>query len=130
VAEQSIAVLFIDPDTASAERLARALKGRYGTEVVPSAQAAVATLRARLPHLIVTELDLPDANGLEFIAALHRSERTRHVLIVVVTARRSVQDKIAAFQAGSDDFIVKPVSPEQLETHVLLMSRFRRIIGG
>jgi DNA-binding response OmpR family regulator len=130
MAKQSIAVLFIDPDTPSAERLAQALNGRYTTEVVPSAQAALATLRAHVPHLIVTELDLPDGDGLEFIASLHRSERTRHVLIMVVTTRRSIQDKIAAFQAGSDDYIVKPVSPEHLETHVLLMSRFRRIIGG
>jgi PleD family two-component response regulator len=124
-----LSILFIDPDVASAERLVRSLQGRYAFAVVPTARQAQAAINARTPDLIVMELDLPDARGLELLLSLHNSPTMRHILILVLTKRQGVADKIAAFQAGADDYLVKPVDAEQFETHVLLVSRFRKIIG-
>jgi DNA-binding response OmpR family regulator len=124
----SMAVLFIDPDVASAERLAQTLRGRFAVAVVPSAQAARSAMSIRMPDLIVTELGLPDANGVDLIATIHSAPATRNVLVMVVTHRTSVRDKIAALQAGADDYLVKPVDADQFETHFLLVSRFRKVI--
>ena len=121
-------LLFVDPDIASAERLARSLRGSYTVAVVASAQAASAAMRLRVPDVIVTELDLPDARGQNLIASLRHNPASRHVLLMVVTHRTSVQDKIAAFEAGGDDFMVKPVSVQQFEMHLQLVSRFRKVI--
>lgn len=126
----SMAVLFIDPDTATAERLARALKDITAVAVVPTVQAARAAMKARTPNLIVMDLDVPDGNAIEFIAQIHNAPDTRNVLVIVLTARTNVQDKIAAFQAGADDYLVKPVEPQQFATHVQLVSRFRQVIGN
>jgi DNA-binding response OmpR family regulator len=123
-----LAVLFIDPDVATAERLAHPLKRRFAVAIVPSAQAARTAMSMRMPDLVVTEIDLPDANGLNIVANLRNSPSTRHVLLMVVTHRSSVMDKIAAFQAGSDDYLVKPIDADKFETHFLLVSRFRKII--
>ena len=126
---QSLSVLFIDPDRESAEMLARSLRGRHAIAIVGSATHAQSAISVRTPDLIVMELDLPDARGLELMRAIHAAPATRNVLILVVTKRTSVNDKIAAFQAGADEFLVKPVDPEQFETHVLLISKFRKVIG-
>ncbi|MGZ6282630.1 MAG: response regulator [Ktedonobacterales bacterium] len=125
----AMAVLFIDPDAENAERLSRALRGVGAVAVVPTAQAAAAAMGARMPNLVVLELDLPDASGLDFITHLHGTPATRNVLIMVVTSRTSVRDKISAFQAGADDYLVKPVDPQQFAVHVQLLSRFRQVIG-
>lgn len=95
--------------------------------VVPTAQAAMAAIRTRIPTLIVTELDLPDRSGLDLLAALHAAPATRNVLLLVVTGRRGVGDKVAAFQAGADDYLVKPVDPYRFETQVQLLIKFRQI---
>jgi DNA-binding response OmpR family regulator len=87
-------------------------------------------MTSRMPDLIVTELDLPDADGVQLIRSVHDSPVTRRVLIVVVTRRTGFRDKIAAFQAGADDYLVKPVDPDLLATHVLLVSRFRRVLSS
>jgi DNA-binding response OmpR family regulator len=129
-APPAMAVLFVDPDVASAERLAAPLRGRYTVAVVPTALAARTAMQHRLPDLVVTELDLPDARGIDLVATLRQGPATRHVLLMAVTRRTSVLDKIAAFQAGCDDVLVKPVGPEQFETHLLLVSRFRQVIRG
>ena len=123
-----LTVLFVDPDRASAERLARALTNAT-VAVVPGAQAAWTAMQSRLPDVVVTELDLP-GGGSEFLASIRNNPTTRHILLMVVTGRTLVGDKIAAFQAGADDYLVKPVDPHEFETHLLLVSRFRRVIQG
>ena len=123
-----LAVLFVDPDRASAERLAGVLAGST-VAVVPNVQAAWAAMQTRLPDVIVTELDVT-GGGIEFLGSIRNTPATRHILLMVVTNRTLVGDKIAAFQAGADDYLVKPVDPHEFETHLLLVSRFRRVIRG
>jgi DNA-binding response OmpR family regulator len=122
-----LAVLFVDPDLEGAERLARSLPNVSAIAVVPTARAAFMAIDARVPDLIVTELDLPDASGVEMLARIHSAPATRRVLLIVLTRRNAVRDKVAAFEAGADDYLVKPVTPERLATHVRLVSRFRLI---
>lgn len=123
-----LAVLFVDPDRASAERLAGVLANST-VGVVPTVQAAWAAMQTRLPDVIVTELDLA-GGGIEFLSSIRNTAATRHILLMVVTTHTLVGDKIAAFQAGADDYLIKPVDPHEFETHLLLVSRFRRVIRG
>src|SRR5262245_38113625 len=97
-------VLVVDQDRESTGRLAAALDRLQRAAVVPAARAALSAMEPQLPDLVVTELDLPDANGLEVLTRLHQTAATRHVLLMVVTHRVAVRDKIAAFQAGADDY--------------------------
>ncbi|HEV2236883.1 MAG TPA: response regulator [Ktedonobacterales bacterium] len=121
-------ILIIDPDHEAGRSLANALAPNV-TAVVGSARAALDAMRFRMPDLIVTELDLPDASGIEFIARIHGTPATRHVLLLVATRRTAVRDKVAAFQAGADDYLVKPLNPQQFVDHVQLVSRFIQVIG-
>ena len=125
-----LTVLFIDPDLAAAERLAQPLRDTCAVAVVPTAQAAMAAIRIRIPNLVVTELELPDTSGLDLIVGLHSAPATHNTLLMVVTRRSSVRDKIAAFQAGADHYLVKPVDPAQFLVQVRLVTRFRSIVQG
>ena len=125
-----MSVLFVEPDQSSAERLSRTLTNLSAVAIVPSAHAALNAISLHIPSLIITEIDLPDANGLEFIAKVHATPAMRHVLLMVVTSRSGVRDKISAFQAGADDYLVKPVDPEFFALRVQLLSRFRKVIGS
>jgi DNA-binding response OmpR family regulator len=125
-----LSVLIVDPDRRSAERMARALAGTAAVAVVPTGEAALAAIRAHVPDLIATELDLPDGDGVRLIAAVHAAPATHNVLLLVATARAGVRDKIAAFGAGADDYLVKPLDAELFVERVLLLSRFRQVLGG
>jgi DNA-binding response OmpR family regulator len=122
-------VLLVDPNPDGVRPFAAALNRVCDVAVIRTAREAFATIALRIPDLVVTELDLPDASGIELIARIHAASATCHVLLLVMTARRSVRDKIAAFQAGADDYLVKPVDPREFVEHVGLLSRFRRTIG-
>ncbi len=122
----------MEPDPGVAHQLAGALSHDHAVTVVGTAAAALAAIRARLPALVATELDLPDAFGLDLLTALHSGPATQPVLLMVLSRRTSIQDRIAAFQAGADDFLVKPVYPQTFATHVRRLSRFRQVLtsGG
>src|SRR5262249_35588149 len=112
-----------------AQRLSRALPAHTMTAVVSTAYAALQAMRGRVPTLIVTELELPDANGVELLRRIHADPATRKVLLMVVTRRNSIGDKIAAFEPGADDYLVKPLDPQNFLLHAQLLSRFGQVMG-
>ncbi len=127
-ARPSLRVLFIDADPQRPEALRRALPQSCAVATASSIQAAGEILFQQAPDLIVTDLDLPDGSGLQLIMRVHHDPATRHVLLMVVTSRGTLGDKIAALEAGADDYLVRPVDPKRFALHVQLVSRFRRTL--
>lgn len=92
-------------------------------------------LRDNRPALVVTDLRLPDGNGMELVHELASDEK--RPAIIVVTAFGSVRQAVEALQAGADDFLTKPLNLDHfhicvervLETHRLRdeLDRFRRL---
>ena len=129
LSRRRLAVLLVDPQREAIEPLAAALNRTCDVSIARSARDAFASMSARRPDLIATELDLPDLPGAEFLARIHATPATYHVLLLVMTHHQSVHDKIAAFQAGADDYLVKPVDARDFVKHVQLLSRFQRVLG-
>jgi two-component system, OmpR family, response regulator len=123
-------VLIIDADSVSAGRLAEILRPTHDVFSVTTAAGALASITDKVPDLIITEIRLPDANGVQLVGQLRREPATRHTLFIICTGHQSVQEKIAAFQAGADDYLVKPMTPDDFLLHVRSVSRFRRLIHG
>ncbi len=83
--------------------------------------------RTRRPDLIVLDLGLPDGDGAQFI----REFRTwSKVPVIVLSARVGEQDKIAALDAGADDYLTKPFSVGELLARVRATSRRRQEAGA
>jgi PleD family two-component response regulator len=128
LASRQLSVLIVDPDVQGAQLLAAGLGRKHMVVVVGTAAAALASIERRVPTLVVTELDLPDASGVTLIARLHSRPATRHVLLMALTRRPSVRDKIAAFEAGADHYLVKPQTPAHFASHVEQLSHFRQVL--
>lgn len=63
------------------------------------------------PTLVTLELDQPDGDGLALVRFLQEDVQLRSILIACVTRRATVKEKIQAFRAGADDYLVKPLTP-------------------
>jgi len=123
-----IHVLVVDPDQTGARFLVSELRPPFMVSLVPSAEAARMAINAHLPSIVVTELDLPGVSGLDLLNTLHMDVATRHMLLVVLTTRASMRDKITAFQTGADDYLVKPIDPRQFALHIERVSLFRQVL--
>ena len=95
-----------------------------GNYAVTAAEALVA-LKHRTPDLLVMEVDLPDVNGLELCERLRANPATRVLPILILTARGSIQEKVAGFQAGADDYLVKPPSQRFFSSRLRLLLRIK-----
>ena len=105
-------ILIIEDDAAIREVL-HALLGSGGFRVIEAATAARADIEARAhkPDLLLVDLGLPDGDGLTVIRGVRSWSP---VPIIVLSARTMEEQKIAALDAGADDYITKPFSAAEL----------------
>ncbi len=105
-------VLIVDDDPALSRALAINLKARgYDVEVAPTGAAALSAAGTRPPDLVVLDLGLPDLDGLEVLAGLRGWTR---VPVLVLSAREEQGQKVAALDAGADDYMTKPFGMDEL----------------
>jgi two-component system OmpR family response regulator len=106
-------VLVVDDEPSLADLLARVLRYEgWEVETAATGAAAITTAQDFKPDAVVLDVMLPDLDGLQVLAAL----RLQHpeVCVVFLTARDSVEDRVAGITAGGDDYVTKPFSLEEV----------------
>ena len=83
-------------------------------ETAEDAERALQSVREILPDLIILDLMLPGIDGLDMCRQLKQDARTRHIPILMLTARKEEVDRIVGLELGADDYVVKPFSPREL----------------
>jgi two-component system phosphate regulon response regulator PhoB len=76
-----------------------------------------------VPDLVLLDVMLPDLPGTEVCRRLKQSEATRHVPVLMVTARGEEIDRVVGFEVGADDYVVKPFSVRELVLRVRAVLR-------
>jgi PleD family two-component response regulator len=99
--------------------------GGYGVVVAADAAAALALLNHEVPDLIVLDVVLPGMDGFELCRRIRRHPTCAHVPIMMLTARAETEDAVAGFEAGADDYISKPFSPQEMLARV--RAKLRRV---
>jgi two-component system KDP operon response regulator KdpE len=87
----------------------------------------LALARSKDPDLIILDLGLPDADGLDVCRQLRQ---TTSAPIVVLSARHTERDKVALLDAGADDYVTKPFGPSELQARVRAQLRRARMPAG
>lgn len=106
-------VLIVEDDEGIAAGLAAMLKAEgYAVDTVTTLSQAAAALRVEAFDGLLLDLNLPDGDGLTWLAQLRAEGLGLPVLIM--SARAAVPDRIAGLDEGADDYLVKPFAPEEL----------------
>ena len=109
-------VLVVDDDRPLARALAINLSARsYEVDVALTGKEALAAAGRKAPDVVVLDLGLPDIDGLEVLQGL-RGWTT--VPVLVLSAREDQAEKVAALDAGADDYVTKPFGMEELLARV------------
>ncbi len=121
-------ILVVDDEVDGRDLLEAILtEAGYQVELAEGGPAALARATAASPDLILLDLMMPGMSGFEVCERLKREPATGAVPIIVVTALGQVTDKEAALISGADDFVTKPIRPEDLRARVAAMLKVRRI---
>ena len=82
----------------------------FETLLATSGEQALSHLRRRIPDIVLLDLMLPDVPGTEVCRQLKSDPRTRHVPVVMLTAKGEEVDRVVGFELGADDYVTKPFS--------------------
>ncbi|GAB4510221.1 MAG: response regulator [Anaerolineae bacterium] len=112
-------ILIVDDDLDGLKLISLMLQ-RHGYEVITANAGNQAILRAtnERPDLIILDVMMPDINGYEVCRRLRASSVTQSIPIIMFTAKNMIDDKVAGFEAGADDYLTKPTHPAELASRV------------
>ncbi len=112
-------ILVVDDDIDSLKLIGLMLQ-RNGYEVIAANNGTQALARAASDHpdLIILDIMMPDMNGYEVSRRLRRNPDTKAIPIIMFTAKTLIDDKVAGFEAGADDYLTKPTHPAELASRV------------
>ena len=100
-------------------------KEGYRVTTVSTGEAALREVRTGMPDLMVLDLLLPNVDGLEVCKIVKSDPRTKHIPIVMLTAKGEDADHVTGLELGADDYITKPFSPRVLVARVKAVLRRR-----
>lgn len=90
----------------------------YRVETVANGAAALDALRREKPDLLVLDRMLPEVSGDEVLQSIRSDPATLALPVLVLTAKREQQERIAGLELGADDYLTKPFSPRELVLRV------------
>ena len=124
----SMRVLIVDDEPSILAAMAPLLRSRgYDVSTAMTGRAALDAVERDKPDLIVLDLGLPDSDGIEICRLIRDGGATP---IIVLSARGKEADKVAALDAGADDYVTKPFGTEELMARIRVALRRLEPPGG
>lgn len=115
-------LLLVEDDLPLANSLKQALqKLGYAVNHVATGNSALTAVKAERPDIVILDIGLPDINGIAVLKKLRASDKTLPVLLL--TARDSVDDKVAGLDSGADDYLAKPFEMTELSARLRVLER-------
>lgn len=120
-------ILLVDSDPQARERAQQALGYEFILRFARSLEDARHCLEGYIPDVLVCEMVLADASGLDLCRLIRRDPSLHWLPIMLLTTLSTLQDKIAGFDAGADDYVVKPFDERHLLARIRLLSRIKHM---
>jgi len=100
-------------------------KEGYQVNCVTSGEDCLSSARQRFPDLILLDLMLPGMDGFDVCRELRSRQETKHIPVVILSAKGEEADVVTGLELGADDYIVKPFSPRVLTARIKSVLRRR-----
>lgn len=124
-------ILFVDSDLNTHGRMQQALQNSFAVQMSTSALEAKRILEDTVPDVLISEVILIGReSGLDLCRYIRSRSSIRHLPIMLLTSRATLQDKVAGFEAGTDDYVVKPFDTRHLMARIRLLTRIKRLEQG
>ncbi|MDP2887705.1 MAG: response regulator, partial [Bacteroidota bacterium] len=111
-------ILLVDDDLEILVLLRDFLQDDYNIQFATNGIEAYNKVLAEKPDLIVSDVMMPEMDGVELCAKLRENFDTSHLPLILLTAKAEIEDRIAGLKAGADSYIPKPFHPEHLKIRI------------
>jgi two-component system phosphate regulon response regulator PhoB len=117
-------VLVVDDEAAIREMIQYALeRAKMDVLTAADAQEALVRISEARPDIILMDWMMPGVSGVELTRRLRKDAYTEDIPIIMLTAKVTEDDKVTGFEAGTDDYVIKPFSPRELLARIRAVLR-------
>jgi len=120
-------ILLVDDDPGAYNRIQQALGNDFHLNHAQSLIEARQHLIECVPDIVICEVKLGAENGLELCRFIRTNPTLHHLPIMLLTSLTTLQDKIVGFNAGADDYVVKPYDARHLIARIRLLTRMKNL---
>lgn len=118
-------ILVVDDDKITHAFIKRSLVAEYDLTSTFNGEQALEALGRFLPEIILLDVEMPGMNGYEVCERIKSNPDTADVPVIFLSARGELRDRMLGFEAGADDYIVKPFQPEDLKAKIKVLIQYR-----
>lgn len=116
----SVSILVVEDNRTQGEYLRYILeKEGYPVTIASNGKEALAAIAQSRPHLILTDVMMPEMDGYELCSAIKKNPDTSNIPVILVTHLFNPVDVIKGLEAGADNFIIKPYTPDVIYTRIM-----------
>lgn len=126
--EHKPVVLLVDDDPEILELLRDFLQSEYALLFAENGIEALHQVQQFKPDLIVSDIMMPEMDGIELCMKLHENFDTSHLPLILLTAKAEIEDRITGLKAGADSYIPKPFHPDHLKVRIEKLLQLRKNI--
>ncbi|GHN01782.1 hypothetical protein WSM22_32710 [Cytophagales bacterium WSM2-2] len=112
------AILIVEDNRDLRNFISAKLKDQYFTITARDGNEGFALAIERIPSLIISDVMMPNMDGITLAEKIKNDERTSHIPVVLLTAKADLDSRLEGFQTGVDDYLSKPFSTEELRVRV------------
>lgn len=117
-------IYYVEDDTNIRDLTIYALRqGGFEAEGFERADEFYAAVRRQVPELVLLDIMLPEVDGLEILRELRNNPATKHIPIMMLTAKGTEYDTVCGLDAGADDYLAKPFGMMELVSRVNALLR-------
>ena len=120
-------ILLVDDDPDACNRIKQALGSDFHLHHAHSLIEARQHLKEYIPDIVICEVLLGKESGLELCRFIRNTPSLHYLPIMLLTSLTTLQDKIAGFDAGADDYVIKPYDARHLMARIRLLARMKNL---
>jgi DNA-binding response OmpR family regulator len=120
-------VLLVDSDQAACVKLQQALDDHFMLRSTSTIAEAKRYMAEGLPDVLICEVHVGQEDGLDLCRYIRSIPSFYFLPIMLLTSLATLQDKVAGFEAGADDYVIKPFDARHLAARIRMLSRIKRI---
>lgn len=126
--KDNIRILIIEDTPAVSHYMMRQLNPDYSFYFASTGREGLEKAGNVVPDLIITDIMMPEMDGLELCRQIRKSELLNHIPVIMVTAKASHEDRLKGLEAGADAYLEKPFSADELKVRVEKLLEQRQLM--
>ena len=120
--------LVVEDNKDIARYIGNIIKDRFSVIYAQNGREGIIKAEEYVPDIIITDIMMPEYNGMEMICDIRKSNLLNHIPVIIVTAKSDDEYKLQGLDCGADAYLIKPFSPDELKMRILKLIEYRTML--